>query len=224
MNTANTLPNGQHLSHLQILAESRKGQPSPAKGKRFPIEVLTPQEVKLLLKQCNPKCPTGSRNRALLALLYRGMLRVSEALSLHPRDVDLSTGMVNVRSGKGNKQRIVGLDSQACTLLQLWMNQRIKLGIGNHLPIFTTLKARPLRRVYVWHLVKRLARKAGISKRVHPHSLRHAGASELVHESFDLVTISQQLGHSNVSTTHRYISHLCPHKLVAAMNSRSWDL
>lgn len=211
-------------TRLAELARQRKGMPSHNAGKKFPVEVLNPDEVRALLKKCNPRCATGCRNRALIAVLYRGMLRVTEALSLHPRDVDLSTGTVNVRSGKGCKQRIIGLDPGACALLQLWLDRRARLGIGNQIPIFTTLPGAPVQAGYVRKLLKRLARKAGIVKRVHPHGMRHAGASELVQEGHDLVTISQQLGHSNVSTTHRYVSHICPQQLVAAMNQRSWSV
>src|SRR6059058_6409486 len=86
-------------------------------GRRFPAEILTPDEVRALVKACSGRAPTGVRNRALLVLLYRGGLRVSEALGLHPKDVDRAAGTVTVLRGKGGKRRTIGLDPGAFSFL-----------------------------------------------------------------------------------------------------------
>ena len=87
---------------------------SPAnRGKRYPVEVLTREEVQQLLHGCSPKAPTGIRNRALLVVLYRGMLRLAEALALKPKDLDRKAGTVRVLAGKGQKARTIGLDPEA---------------------------------------------------------------------------------------------------------------
>jgi site-specific recombinase XerD len=89
--------------------------------------------------------------------------------------------------------------------------------------LFCTLKGEPIDTSYCRHLFKRLAKKAGLDKRVHPHGLRHSGAVHLLDEGHNVVVISQQLGHSNLATTNTYLNHLKPADVVAAMQSRpSW--
>ena len=79
-------------------------------GQRYPAEILTPDEVRALIKACSNRAPTGIRNRALLVLLYRGGLRITEALRLHPKDLDRAAGTVTVLRGKGGKRRTIGLE------------------------------------------------------------------------------------------------------------------
>ncbi len=97
------------------------------KGKRFAPEILTPDEVQKLIRACSSRAPTGVRNRALLALLYRGGLRVSEALALYPKDLDAALGTVRVLQAKGGKDRTVGLDPAAFALLERWGDRRQKI-------------------------------------------------------------------------------------------------
>src|SRR5437016_1978829 len=89
-------------------AEHRR-RPANA-GQHYPAEILTPDEVRALIKACSNRAPTGIRNRALLVLLYRGGLRITEALRLHPKDLDRAAGTVTVLRGKGGKRRTIGLD------------------------------------------------------------------------------------------------------------------
>lgn len=210
--------------NLETLARNRKGKPSPIRGKRFPIELLTDQEILSLIKACSPKCPSGVRNRAILALMYRGCLRVSEVTALAVRDLDASQGTLCVRHGKGNKRRVIGLDPQTVALVQVWLGARQKLGLGNQLPLFCTLKGRDLKPVYLRNLCRRLARKVGISKRTHPHLLRHCGAVSLIREGLNVPEVSQALGHSSIATTSVYLAHVCPQELVNKMTGRTWDI
>src|SRR5881397_136687 len=112
-------------------------------GRRFPAEILTPDEVRALIKACSSRAPTGVRNRALLVLLYRGGLRVSEALGLQPKDVDRAAGTVTVLRGKGGKRRTIGLDPGAFAFLERWLDVRAKRGINGRAPIFSTLGRKP---------------------------------------------------------------------------------
>jgi site-specific recombinase XerD len=194
------------------------------KGKKLPAEPLMPDEVKLLIRACSMRAQTGVRNRALLVVLYRAGLRISEALALMPKDLDVANGSLRVLHGKGDKTRLVGLDTGALAVLQVWMDRRTLLGLTGRQPIFCTLKGEALQTSYVRALMPRLARKAGIERRVHPHGLRHTFSFELAGEGIPLHQIQAQLGHSSLSTTSRYLSHLHPVAVVAAMRAREWSL
>ena len=157
-------------------------------------------------------------------MLYRGGLRVSEALAVMPKDMNPTNGTIRVLHGKGDHDRVVGLDTGAWAILQLWLDRRAAAGINGRAPVFCTLKGRPMKSAYVRGLLPRLARKAGIDKRCHAHGLRHTHAYELATEGTPIHVIQAQLGHSSVATTDRYIKHLNPAAVVKAMQSRAWTL
>jgi site-specific recombinase XerD len=185
--------------------------------------VLTPEEVRSLLAECgSTRYPTPVRSRALILLLWRSGLRVSEALALRPQDIDLKRGTVFVRRGKGGKARTVGLDDFAHDALALWLERRPAPRRGAPLFCQITIKrvGQPLSANYVRHLFKRLARKAGIEKRVHPHALRHSMAVDLMQEGAALDVISGQLGHEHPSTTDAYLRRIAPDRLIEAIRSR----
>lgn len=180
------------------------------KGTKLPVEILSDDEVALLAKQCSRQAPTGIRNRALVYVLYRCQLRISEALSLKPSDICAERGQINVRIGKGLKQRFVSVDPGTLDQIAAWMAVRSNLGHNGHHPVFCTLDGEPVKAAYVRALLPRLARRAGITKRVHAHGLRHSGASALLDRGAALSDIQSQLGHSSPSTTDRYLHQLNP--------------
>lgn len=194
------------------------------KGKTYPAEPLTPEEVRALLNACSKRSATGLRNRALLVLLYRGGLRISEALAVLPKDLNPEAGTVRVLRGKGRTARLVGLDAGAWAVLQVWMERRAQMGLGGRSPVFCTLKGEPMKSAYVRAMLPRLARKAGIMRRVHAHALRHAFAYELANERTPLHVVQVALGHASVATTDRYIRHLNPCAVVESMRARQWTL
>lgn len=198
------------------------GREPTNKGHTYPTEILTPDEVMELIRACSNRAPTGIRNRALIAILYRGGLRVGEALALHPKDVDAGAGTVTVLHGKGDRRRTVGLDPGAMGIIMRWKDRRHSLGIDARGSLFCTLEGRPLKPSYVRTLLPRLARKAGIDKRVHPHGLRHTHAYELMMEGVPVPIIQRQLGHASLATTDRYLRHIAPKDVVEAMQSREW--
>lgn len=209
------------------LPEYRLGMKPANFGRRYPAEVLTRREVEALLAACSRRGSAGIRNCALIALLYRTGLRISEALALLPKDVDLAAGTVQVLHGKGDRRRVVGLDPGAGAILELWLSRRRELRIGPTRPVFCVIsapsKGRALRAAYVREALKDLARKAGIEgKRVHPHGLRHTHAAELAREGVPLHIIRRQLGHADLRTTQRYIDHLEPLEVVRVMQARTW--
>jgi site-specific recombinase XerD len=197
------------------------GRKPANKGNKYPPEVLSADEVRGLIEACSNKAPTGIRNRALVVAMYRGGLRAGETLALRSKDVDVAAGAITVLHGKGDRRRVVGLDPGAMAILSRWLDMRRSLGIIGHAPLFCTLDGNPLKPSYLRTLLPRLARKAGIEKRVHPHGLRHTHAYELMMEGVPVPIIQQQLGHTSLATTDRYVSHLAPIDVILQMQRRN---
>lgn len=174
-----------------------------------------------LLRAPSNRAPTGIRNRALLTLLYRTGLRISEALALRPKDVDRKAGTVRVLHGKGDKARVVGMDPEAFAALDRWLDVRSTCNIAAA-TVFCTLKGRPVSSAYVRAFLVRVARRAGIDKRVHAHGLRHTFAAEMRTEGKEIGIISKALGHSSIATTARYLDHVAPTAVIDAMRGRGW--
>jgi integrase len=185
---------------------------------KYPPEPLTISEARALIGACSPRCPTGLRNRALIVTLWRGGLRISEAIALHLRDLD--NGVLRIRKGKGGRYRTVALDPEAWAVLQAWLERKARMGTDG--PVFSTLHGKPLQTSYVRNLFKRLGHKAHIAKRVHPHGLRHTFAAGLADEKVDIRIIQRALGHSSLGTTARYVDHLNPTAVIDALKSRTW--
>jgi site-specific recombinase XerD len=202
-------------------ATTGAGGPTNA-GRRFPAEVLDPHEVLALLAGCDGERPSGLRNRALIALLYRAGLRVSEALSLLPKDMDAGAGSVRVLCGKGGHARTVGIDPGGLAIVEAWRTRRAEMGFTAREPLLCTMRGTRMTASYVRVLLPRLAAKAGIEKRVHAHGLRHAHAAELRAEGVDIAVISRQLGHRSLLTTIEYLDHLAPGSVLRSIAARHW--
>lgn len=194
------------------------GQPATNAGRKFPPEVLSTAEVAALIDGCSPTAPTGIRNRALIWLLYRSGLRVSEALDLRPADADLTRHSLRVLHGKGDKATTRGFHPTATDALARWLDTRKALGIRGG-PLFCTLAGKPVSDRYVRNLLHRLAAQAGIDKRVHPHGLRHTYAAELEDAGLTVSEISKLLGHSSAAVTARYLNHLTNDRAIAALEA-----
>ncbi len=161
------------------------------------------------------------RNRALIVVLWRGGLRIAEALALAVADVEPGRGTVRVMDGKGGKPRTVGLDPGAMATVQRWIDMRRAAG-GRRGPVFCTLAGDPLSPQYVRAMLARLADRAGVDKRVAPHQLRHTLAAEMVAEGVPMPIIRDQLGHSSLAVTDRYLRDVAPGEVIAAMQRREW--
>lgn len=190
--------------------------------RRLPPEVLTDAEVRALMDACGRFTPIGLRDRALIALIYRTGLRINEAVSLYPKDLDLREGTVCVLNGKGGRARTVGIDVGAATVIERWLATRLSLGLNGLHTVFCSLRGKPMATAYIRVLLKRLAARAGIEKRVHAHGLRHTHAAQLRAEGVDIAIISKQLGHASIATTARYLDHLAPRAVIEAMRRRNW--
>lgn len=206
-----------------------KGRESINKGQRFPAEVLTGDEVRRLLGVLSDASSLGLRNRAMITVLYRSGLRHSEALALMPKDLDLVVGSITVLHGKGDKRRVVGIDAGAAPILEAWDARRTNLGFGDSEPLFCTLRGTRMSSSYLRGLLPRLAKEADISKRVHPHGLRHTHAYELAMERVGMPIIQRQLGRfarsaTSLATTDRYLNHIAPQQVIEAIGRREWEL
>jgi len=141
---------------------SAPGQVPANKGKRYRAEVLSRAEAGALIAACSAASRTGIRNRALITLLYRGGLRISEALALRPADVDPDRGTVRIMDGKGHKPRTVGLDPGAMATVQRWADKRREAGIRSRV-LLCTLVGGPMSPQYARAMLARAAAGPGSS-------------------------------------------------------------
>ena len=199
------------------------GRTAPNKGRTFPPEVLTEEEVRALIRACSSRAPTGIRNRALITVMYRGGLRLGETLALKPKDVDPDRGTITVLHGKGDRRRTVGVDPGAMAIIMRWVEVRKQLGVDGRKALFCTLQGSALKPSYVRTMLVRVAGKAGIDKRVHPLGLRHTHSYELMMEGVPVPVIQQQLGHASLATTDRYLRHIAPKDVIEVMQRREWS-
>ena len=209
--------------YLQFRSESAQSRYNIAMNTtKKPIQPLTNEECLALLAATSKRGPCGARDRATIILLWRAQLRVAEALTVIPDDVDLAAGTVRIQHGKGDKSRVVGIDSAACDVLRRWIERRARLPVGPDSPLICTLRGGKLWPQHVGRTLRRLASKASITKRVHPHGLRHTGAFEMLSEGIRLDLIQRQLGHSSLAVTDRYLRHASAADVVDAMRGREW--
>jgi site-specific recombinase XerD len=207
-------------------AEPHVGQRPPNYGKRYPPEVYTPEEIAGLLRHCG-RGPGGYRNRAIIAVQVRSGLRVGEALALELKDLDFSLGAITVMEGKGSKRRMVHMDEHTAGFLELWIRgPRARLHLPRTAPLFCTYErgntGKPVRYAYFEQALKRAGARAGITKRVHSHGLRHTFAFMMLLEGWDLVMLQQALGHTDLGTTQRYVSHRFPLQMIRELRQRVW--
>ena len=177
---------------------------SPKIERKLP-EILTLKEVEQLLEQPNSQTPIGIRDRTMLEVLYATGMRVSELTKLPVQQVNLEGGYVLV-FGKGSKERIIPLGSEAMKWIILYLNSaREKLAKGKEDPsLFINRSGRGMSRQQFWKNIKAYGRRAGIRKRITPHLLRHSFASHLLEGGADLRSVQIMLGHADISTTQIY--------------------
>lgn len=178
--------------------------------------VLSTQEITKLLQQPDPASDLGTRDRAMLELLYATGLRVSELVHLEPHQLNFEGEYLTVK-GKGGKVRLVPFGTWANDRLKDYLKRiRPKLLQGRTSPyLFLTRSAKPISRQGFWKLIKGYTLAAGIEKRVTPHMLRHSFATHLLEGGADLRSVQSMLGHSDISTTQIY-THVNPARLKEA--------
>ncbi len=177
-------------------------------------EVLSIQEVDAFLAQPQATDFIGSRDKAILELLYATGMRVSELCLC--RICDVSDTFVKVR-GKGRKERIIPVGRKALEALDYFLIHFRGEVSEDDAPLFTTIRGKPLDRITVWSRVKIYAKAAGISKSISPHTLRHSFATHLLERGADLRLIQDMLGHEEIGTTDRY-THVTGQRLKAVFH------
>ncbi|MBO5424895.1 MAG: site-specific tyrosine recombinase XerD [Lachnospiraceae bacterium] len=186
-----------------IIKEDCSEQLKPPKIEKKAPEVLTVEEVNLLLDQPSKVTPKEIRDKAMLELLYATGMRVSELVSLKIEDVNLTMSYIYCRDA--NKERVIPIENAARVALENYMKgARESMCEGSNY-LFTNLKGQPMTRQGFWKLIKAYAKKAGINKDITPHMIRHSFASHLVTGGADLKAVQEMLGHSDISTTQIYL-------------------
>jgi site-specific recombinase XerD len=205
------------------LSRRRTRRPARARSNRLEADLLTRSEIEAVIEQCPLSSWTGARNRTLIVVLWRTGLRISEALALREKDVDLVEGRLAVQRGKGGKRRVVGLDQGTLDALGEWRTRRAEIAAPETAPLFCTQRGGPIDASYIRRMLPRLARAAGIRKRVHAHGLRHLFATELQAEGAPLSMIRDLLGHSSLATTDTYLRRLGAGEAVDFARHRNWE-
>ena len=168
-------------------------------------DVLSHEDIALLLQAPDAEKPLGIRDAAMLELLYAAGLRVSELVNLKLQDVNLEAGFVRI-FGKGSKERIVPIGMQAQQKIDHYLKtvRSTQLQQQSSPYLFIARADRPMTRQGFWKLLRRYALQAGLSKKITPHSLRHSFASHLLEGGADLRAVQVMLGHVDISTTQIY--------------------
>ena len=177
---------------------------SPKIGLKIP-DVLSIDEIDLLISHIDRSKPEGQRNRAILELLYSCGLRVSELVNLNISDIYPDERFIRVL-GKGNKQRLVPISETALHEIQLYFLDRHKAPIkkGHEDAVFLNRRGQKLSRVMIFYIIKELLAETGIKKKVSPHTFRHSFATHLLEGGANLRVIQQMLGHERITTTEIY--------------------
>lgn len=182
---------------------------TPKLGKRLP-SFLYPEEVVKLLNAVNLKLKNGPRDLAILELIYASGMRVGEIAKLRADSLDLESGEVLVQ-GKGDKERIVLIGSHSISAIKKYLESRNNFGSEEKI-LFLGRRGTKLTSRSVERMIRKYAKKAGIEKRVTPHTLRHSFATHLLSGGADLKIVQELLGHSSLSTTQIY-THITKEKL-----------
>lgn len=178
---------------------------TPRLKRKLPV-VLTVEEINRMVESIDLSSETGQRNRAMIEMLYGSGLRVSELVNLTLSGLNFNYEFVRV-TGKGNKERLIPLSSEAIKQIQIYLsNYRTRLTIkrGDEDIVFLNRRGGRLTRNMVFTIIKTIARDAGISKNISPHTFRHSFATHLVENGADLRAVQEMLGHRSILTTEIY--------------------
>lgn len=199
--------------HYLILEDIVQNDPTeqldaPRLGRKLP-DTLDVLDIDRLIEAIDLSKPEGERNRAIIETLYSCGLRVSECVNLKISDLHLKAGFVKV-VGKGNKERIVPAGSVVKKRLEEYISRsRVHVQVKSNDAdiVFLNRRGGRLSRVMVFIMIKELAEKIGLNKRISPHTFRHSFATSLVEGGADLRAVQEMLGHESITTTEIY-THL----------------
>ncbi len=178
---------------------------SPKIQRKLP-DTLSYHEINKMIAAIDLSKPEGVRNKAMLEVLYGSGLRVSELTELKLSNLYLDIEFIKVL-GKGSKERLVPIGSEAVKALKIWIEQvRVHVAIkkGEEDMVFLNRRGHRLTRVYVFLAIKDLAKVIGLKKTISPHTFRHSFATHLVEGGADLRAVQEMLGHESITTTEIY--------------------
>jgi integrase/recombinase XerD len=179
--------------------------PSPKTRRKLP-DVLSFEEIELLISHINLSKPEGGRNKAILETMYSSGLRVTEAINLKISCLYLDVGFIRV-IGKGDKERLIPIGSDAIKFIKIYKDTiRIHQTPAKNCEdiLFLNNRGKGLSRVMIFYIIKDLILKSGIKKSISPHSFRHSFATHLVEGGADLRAVQEMLGHESITTTEIY--------------------
>ncbi|MBO5951935.1 MAG: site-specific tyrosine recombinase XerD [Bacteroidaceae bacterium] len=202
---------------------------SPKIGRHLP-DVLTVEEIDRIVKCIDLSQPEGHRNKAMIETMYSCGLRVSELCGLKMNDLYMEEGFLRV-TGKGSKQRLVPMSPTAIKEITTYINgtrRHIDIKSGYESFLFLSIRrGKPISRVMVFDIVKKLVQEAGVNKSVSPHTFRHSFATHLLEGGANLRAIQCMLGHEKIATTEIY-THIDRNRLREEIelhhprNSKNW--
>jgi len=176
---------------------------SPRTGLKLP-EVLSVNEIDIIIDVIDLSKAEGHRNKAIIETLYGCGLRVSELVNMRLTDIHYGEGYVVV-TGKGNKQRLVPIGNKALKEIDLYKQDRNRLPVIHDQNIlFLNRRGSKLTRAMIFTIIKDLAAKAGITKKISPHTFRHSFATHMIEAGADLRAVQEMLGHESILTTEIY--------------------
>ncbi len=181
---------------------------TPKLAKHLP-DILSFNEIENISGCIDVSTPEGTRNKAIIETLYSCGLRVSELVNLRLSCLYFDVGYIRI-IGKGDKERLVPVGSPAIKYINIYRKDiRVHLPVipGNEDVLFLNRRGRKLSRVMIFMIIKDLARQAGITKNISPHTFRHSFATHLVEGGADLRAVQEMLGHESITTTEIY-THL----------------
>ncbi|MDD3340261.1 MAG: site-specific tyrosine recombinase XerD [Lachnospiraceae bacterium] len=196
----------QYLQKQNIMESDATEQLKPPKIEKKMPEILSIEEVDLLLNQPKKNTAKGMRDRAMLELLYATGIRVSELIHLRLEDVNLQMGYLNCIDG--DKERIIPFSNTARRTLSTYLDKaREDLLSGQETSLlFTNCSGKSMSRQGFWKVLKGYAADAKIERDITPHTLRHSFAAHMIQNGADLKSVQEMLGHSDISTTQMYVN------------------
>lgn len=197
---------------FQFLTQKYRWKENPAEKLKAPKiekklpDILSVEEVELLLKQPKENTAKGIRDRAMMELLYATGIRVSELISLKVKDINLKLGYLTCSSGE--RERVIPFGTTAKQAVEHYMEgaRKILLGEQESDYLFLNCSGKSMSRQGFWKVLKGYAASAGIQQDITPHTLRHSFAAHLVQNGADLKSVQEMMGHSDISTTQIYMN------------------
>lgn len=181
---------------------------SPKIGRKLP-DILSMEEIDALINAVDLNKPEGQRNKAMLETLYSCGLRVSELVNLKITNLFFEQGYIKVE-GKGEKERLVPASKSAIEEINKYLHtyrKKLRISKDSENVLFLNRRGRKLSRVMIFTIIKNLAEKVGMKKRISPHTFRHSFATHLINGGADLRAVQEMLGHESILTTEIY-THL----------------